>query len=152
MSIFFAISGFLITHLLVEEQTREGRIDLRAFYVRRVLRIVPPFFVFLALLALARHLEGAPLRLDELAVSAGFLWNYLSPRGTWALGHSWSLAVEEQFYLLWPGLLVLLGLRKGRRTALALILLVPLLRIAQYFLLPYWNDRSRCRSMAGSTR
>jgi peptidoglycan/LPS O-acetylase OafA/YrhL len=136
VSIFFVISGFLITHLLVEERERAGAIDLRAFYLRRALRIVPPFFVFLGLLALARWLEGDPLPFEELAIAGGFLWNYLAPRETFALGHTWSLAVEEQFYLLWPGLLVLLGRRHAIRGALVLIALVPLIRIGQYFLFP----------------
>lgn len=126
--VFFVISGFLITHLLMLERESKGRIDLPAFYLRRCLRIFPAYFAFLGLmlLAMAVDLQNAPLK--QFAVAALYLSNYLDTPNF--LGHTWSLSVEEQFYLLWPGVLVLAGLRGSFRFALGAVIVAPVLRLA----------------------
>ena len=109
--VFFVISGFLITSVLLAEYARSGTIALRRFYVRRAFRIMPVFYVFLAVMAIggALGLLEAPLSSVLLAGTYTGDYTHLS----WSVGHTWSLAVEEQFYLLWPGHIVLLGLRRA---------------------------------------
>ncbi|MGZ4780190.1 MAG: acyltransferase family protein, partial [Thermoanaerobaculia bacterium] len=115
VDIFFVLSGFLITCLLLEEWTQSGSIRLRDFYIRRALRLVPALVVFLTITtvwsALARPQEIATT-LKAVAFAIVYLTNW-----AWAfnwvpmtpVSHTWSLAIEEQFYLLWPlGLLLIL--------------------------------------------
>ena len=123
VDVFFVLSGFLITTLLFEEFERVGRISLAGFYRRRVRRLVPAIGL-LALLALAADtllypLTGWDLGL-KLATTFGFANNWVAGLGLdhgqalGALNPTWSLAQEEQFYLLWP-LVLILALRLGAR-------------------------------------
>jgi peptidoglycan/LPS O-acetylase OafA/YrhL len=121
---FFVLSGFLITSLLLAERLRTGRIGLTAFWMRRVRRLLPGLLVMLAATVVAGHylLEGDELgllRTDALA-ALGYVANWrMIFRGTGyvaataapsPLQHTWSLGIEEQFYLLWPVLVAgLLG-------------------------------------------
>jgi peptidoglycan/LPS O-acetylase OafA/YrhL len=133
---FFVISGFLITHLLLKELNASGTISLKHFYFRRALRIFPPFYVYMAV-ALALTLAGwAAGNLRAFLVAGTYTWNYLGG-GSELLEHTWSLSLEEQFYLLWPAALLFLGTRKSTRLAVWVILLSPLSRIVTYFLAPY---------------
>jgi peptidoglycan/LPS O-acetylase OafA/YrhL len=90
VSIFFAISGFLITTLLLNEFRETGDISLRAFYLRRAFRILPAFYTYLAVIG-GLSLAGAIVtkRADFLS-SAFFVWNYYWPARNWFLGHTWS--------------------------------------------------------------
>jgi len=117
---FFALSGFLITYRFIEEHQQTGRIDLRAFYRRRVRRILPPAMIYLALLAvLGPWLHRLPVSASEIAASLFFYRNIFE--GGWYTGHFWSLSLEEQFYLAWPLVLVALGAMRARFAALAII-------------------------------
>ncbi len=123
VDLFFAISGFLITSRLIDENRIEGGISLKAFYVRRFFRIIPPAFAYLACAAVLGLVLGwIPMNLGQLAASACFYRNYYSMGvdHSWYTGHFWSLAVEEHFYLLWPALLVWFGVKRGRLLAPAL--------------------------------
>jgi len=113
VDVFFVLSGFLITTLLLEEHARYGRISLRHFYARRTLRIFPLYYALLG--ALALHAVVAPGTsqhraqfLAELPIHASYASNWIHTK-TMALG--WSLSSEEQFYLLWPPVLAWLGRR-----------------------------------------
>ena len=113
---FFVISGFLITWLLVGEREKTGSINLNHFYARRVLRIFPVNYVHLAVLGLLTAFrQPASAWLANFTYTTNFF-----PTG-FPTSHLWSLAVEEQFYLLWPFLLCLLPevapYRKGTMTA-----------------------------------
>ena len=103
LMMFFSLSGFLITLLLLRERARHGRIDVRRFLLRRVIRLFPALlaFLFIALgLALAGVLDIPP---PSFAFAFAHLYNYVPrPYYSTTLGHLWSLALEEQFYLLWP--------------------------------------------------
>jgi peptidoglycan/LPS O-acetylase OafA/YrhL len=138
--IFFVISGYLITSLLLAEHARTGTVNLKRFYVRRALRIMPAFYFFLAMIALAAAAGLVPASHAALVRAATYTANYLGTE--WTLGHTWSLAVEEQFYLLWPSLIVLLGLRRSLICAAAMLLLSPVFRgIAA--LSGHWPDNPR---------
>jgi peptidoglycan/LPS O-acetylase OafA/YrhL len=126
VEVFFVISGYLITLLLLAESTRNGRIDLRDFWLRRARRLLPALWTLLVgvtvYVAIFRRSELGNLRGE---VVAGFTYvtnwfqvhtgsSYFSNFGYVPLRHLWSLAVEEQFYLLWP-LLMLVVTKVGRR-------------------------------------
>ena len=126
--VFFVISGFLITNLLLTEAATTGRIHIGRFYLRRTFRIFPPYYVFILVLAvaeLARWIELAP---GDLFHTLTYTSNYHVTR-SWNVGHTWSLSVEEQFYLLWPALIVLLGGRRAIWVAALFVLAAPLVRL-----------------------
>ncbi len=114
---------------------RSGRIDLRRFYLRRTMRIFPAYYVYLGVLLIAAGMGLAVLRPAEFGHAATYTANYF-PNRSWFTDHAWSLAVEEQFYLLWPFALFLLGKRRGLMGALAVVVLVPLVRLSWWRLAP----------------
>ncbi len=132
---FFVLSGFLITGLLLAESGRSGRIDLRSFWLRRARRLLPALLLLLTLVSVQVAITGSPAeqsRYPQDAVSAlGYVANwrfafshqgYFDANSPSPLLHLWSLGVEEQFYLLWPLLLVgliWLARRAGRTPAAA---------------------------------
>jgi peptidoglycan/LPS O-acetylase OafA/YrhL len=133
---FFVISGFLITLILLKELNATGTISLGRFYFRRALRIFPAFYVYLAAgfaLTLAGVFAG---ELKAFLIAGTYTTNYLGLNSP-LLEHTWSLSLEEQFYLLWPAALLLLGTRKGIKLATWLILLSPLSRLVTYYLAPH---------------
>jgi peptidoglycan/LPS O-acetylase OafA/YrhL len=125
--VFFIISGFLITSLLLAERERTGKISISNFYVRRVFRIFPAYYVFLLVMAVLLPTGRLVLHKVDFLPSAAFFSDYETPHD--ALGHTWSLAVEEQFYLLWPGVIVLLGLRRAFYVCVALLVIAPTFRM-----------------------
>jgi peptidoglycan/LPS O-acetylase OafA/YrhL len=133
--IFFVISGFLITTLLLQETAAKGRISLKLFYLRRSLRIFPCAFVYLAVAALLTWAGWLSLSVKDLLHAATYTVNYEAVR-PWHIIHLWSLSVEEQFYLIWPVLLFFLGARRGMRFAAAVLVLAPLTRLGMWYFLP----------------
>jgi len=123
VDVFFVISGFLITSILLDEHRRTGAVRLRAFYLRRVLRLYPALVVAVAgavcLAALKMpvfHASAATLRATFQGTPFALFYTMNIARATgWTggglLGHTWSLAIEEQFYLVWP-VVVILTLRR----------------------------------------
>lgn len=130
VSVFFVISGFLITSLLLQEEQLRGKISLRDFYIRRIFRILPPFWVFLAGVLTFWKLGIFETDWRNLGTAFAFLRDYIG--GNWWTGHCWSLSVEEQFYLLWPATLVFIGRRKSLWIASGLILLAPAIRVLSH--------------------
>jgi peptidoglycan/LPS O-acetylase OafA/YrhL len=139
---FFVISGFLITTILLKELNKTGSISLRKFYIRRSFRIFPPFYVYLGVIALlaANHIVQAD-RTDFIN-AATYTWNYRLNSNARILGHVWSLSLEEQFYLIWPAILILFGKRKSLWIAVGAVLLSPISRVATYFLAPAWRSHT----------
>lgn len=127
--IFFVISGFLITSLLMSEREHTGTIGLKQFYLRRVLRIFPAFYVLILALAVATWLGWIQLTGRDFAFAVTYTTNYDSVRA-WQIGHLWSLAIEEQFYLLWPLALLMLRERRALLSAVAAIFIGPLVRVS----------------------
>ncbi|MBS0433174.1 MAG: acyltransferase [Proteobacteria bacterium] len=125
--IFFVISGFLITSLLMSERQFTGTISLKQFYLRRTLRIFPAFYVFLAALFLVDLAGVYRLHVKDFLYAITYTVNYY-PNHSWPIAHLWSLSVEEQFYLLWPLALRLLDKRNALRVAIAAVFVGPLVR------------------------
>jgi peptidoglycan/LPS O-acetylase OafA/YrhL len=127
ITVFFVLSGFLITFLLLEEAHRHGSIRLARFYLRRALRLLPALYLLLGSMLVVGSLTLSPAEVAELRSSC--LVTVLGS-SNWALAfglnrvhgltHTWSLTVEQQFYLLWP-LIVFLLLRIGSRRSLQLL-------------------------------
>jgi peptidoglycan/LPS O-acetylase OafA/YrhL len=99
--VFFIISGFLITSLLLQERAEAGRISLLLFYIRRTLRILPPFVLFVVAVATLNALGIIQVPPGNWVYALTYTMNF-DTHAPWVLGHLWSLSVEEQFYLLWP--------------------------------------------------
>jgi peptidoglycan/LPS O-acetylase OafA/YrhL len=119
---FFVLSGFLITWLLLREEDLRGRVALGRFYAHRALRIFPAFYAYW-LVGLAYLLvRGVEVPWGHAGSALLYVSNYYDGvvrPGESFVSHTWSLAIEEQFYLLWPGLVVLL--RGRRRLLLAVV-------------------------------
>ena len=126
VDLFFVLSGYLITGILVREYSERGSIDLRRFYARRAWRLFPALAGLLLAVGLYLFLVG-PL-LDpfmELVPALFYVMNWVRAfelHDAVLTGHTWSLAIEEQYYLLWPILLgALLAGPQGRRRAIAVL-------------------------------
>ncbi len=141
VAVFFVISGFLITHLLLKELGREGGISLKRFYLRRTLRIFPPFYVFLLIIGFLSLVNVVHFRTPDMVAAATYTRNYFPLRdGRWLLAHSWSLSLEEQFYLLWPLSMMLFSRRANFGIATGVILLSPVSRVVTYYAWPSMRD------------
>ncbi len=128
---FFVISGFLITGLLLKEIARTETVNLAKFYFRRTLRIFPPYYFYLFVIFVgSRFITELPA--GNFASSVTYTSNYFVP-GTWNLLHTWSLSVEEQFYLIFPFVLLFLGKRKIVWLLAALILFLPIVRLTDFY-------------------
>ena len=124
VNLFFVLSGFLITGILLDG--RESEDYYRRFYLRRVLRILPIYTVLLVILAFTGHMSHS-----FFLLSITFLTNYSASFGiTQGYGVLWSLSVEEQFYLVWPGVVRRCGIRALAWLCCGLIVLEPVLRFA----------------------
>ncbi len=112
VDIFFVLSGFLITSLLLEEWTQNGSVSFRNFYIRRGLRLLPPLLLLIALCLIQVSLfpppEGAAQGAKAVLVALCYLSNWMPNAVYPPLFHTWSLGIEEQFYIVWPVLFVLL--------------------------------------------
>jgi peptidoglycan/LPS O-acetylase OafA/YrhL len=144
VDLFFVLSGFLITGILLD--AKGGRRYFRNFYARRVLRIFPLYYLVIALVlgaslipAVADHFPWAA---SEVRRVQAWYWtyttNYLIAFHGWAAApmrstHLWSLAVEEQFYLIWPALVLLADRRLLVKICVGLLIVCPLLRLALFF-------------------
>ena len=129
VDVFFALSGFLITRLLLRERDSTGGIAFKAFYLRRSLRIFPIYYASLAFCAVFMAIPARDLVFAALYAS-DYNFAYVDAPVTILsspLAHTWSLAVEEQFYLVWPLLVALLPMRLGRMVT---ALVVPAIAVA----------------------
>jgi peptidoglycan/LPS O-acetylase OafA/YrhL len=107
VSVFFVISGFVICRLFILEEKRFGSVLLRGFYYRRIFRILPPLFTFLAVIALMMSVGLIRGSWEALPFAATFFSDLEPIPRNWFVGHTWSLSVEEQFYLVFPAMWVL---------------------------------------------
>lgn len=129
VNVFFVISGFLITLLLLKEETATGTVSLKNFFIRRSLRIFPVFY-FLLLVYFVLQIAGV-LNIGRSSWLSSITYTkyfFLKGQDDWETGHVWSLSVEENFYLIWP--LVFVYLKRFRVVfAVAVIVAVPMVRL-----------------------
>ena len=133
VAVFFVLSGFLITWLLVKESDKTGRISLRDFYIRRALRIFPAFYVFWVVCIAAAALRGDRIPWTETWFCFLYMGDYYSAVAHATdsiMGICWSLGVEEKFYLLWPFVFARLHLNPTK-----------LLKVAGLFIAALWLYR-----------
>ena len=137
VDLFFVLSGFLITTLLLEEWRDTGRIALGAFYARRALRLLPALVLLLAVLLAVSAAREPAAEFSKMARAAAIVFFYSSnwflvarqfPRDE--LSHAWSLSIEEQFYIVWPLLLLLLLRTVKSRAAIAGIVAAAMVGVA----------------------
>jgi peptidoglycan/LPS O-acetylase OafA/YrhL len=132
--LFFVLSSYLITELLIREDTRRGSLDIKAFYIRRALRIWPLYFFFLFLIYVVIPRESI------YSLKTNFLLSMLLFVGNWAVvlnngmgasvaGPLWSISVEEQFYLAWPLVIARVGVNRLKHVCIGLIIFANLTRI-----------------------
>lgn len=138
VQVFFVLSGFLITWLLLRELDATGEVSLKGFYARRTLRIFPAFYVFWILCLIAARLRAAPINWSEAMAAFFYMGDYytaLHPsHAQQFMGITWSLGVEEKFYLLWPTVFVLFrkNLRRLLWIVIATVAVICLYRAAVY--------------------
>ncbi|MEY4224254.1 MAG: hypothetical protein RIS33_1188 [Actinomycetota bacterium] len=156
VDVFFVISGFLITNLLLREHDNSGTISIGNFYARRARRLLPASALVIVLTAIASWVWLEPLRLKNLGsdsiAAAGFVSNMVfAGRNTdylqagippSPLQHFWSLSVEEQFYVIWPTLLLVLLWRAGRSRTRA-TLAITAISIASFALCVWQTEASQ---------
>ena len=135
VDVFFLISGFLITYLLLKEKEKFGKIHIGKFYLRRILRIWPLYFLAIAVAPYCiSWVQSDPLPNFNAAL---FFYNnfYTIQHDTWAypFGHFWSICIEEHFYLIWPWIISLIPTKKLPQVFLSIILLSISFRIFTYY-------------------
>ncbi|MFZ2021336.1 MAG: acyltransferase [Terracidiphilus sp.] len=131
VSIFFVISGYLITTLLISAE----RIDLRRFYLRRLFRLMPAAWTYLLFLFLLTAFTRIKALDGDIWGCLFFYRNYLGETATTMYtDHFWSLSLEEQFYLFWPPLLALLGRRRAGIVAVVAVVAISVVRFLN------WNN------------
>ncbi|SDD72956.1 acyltransferase family protein [Pedobacter soli] len=129
--IFFILSGFLITSLLLKEFVQNGKIVISNFFIKRALRIFPVLYLYIITICIVNSYFG-------LGISNSFFWgmlcyftNFIMYNNPWLSSHTWSLSVEEQFYLIWPIIIYAIK-KKAWLFSLSLIVLTQLLRVLWY--------------------
>jgi peptidoglycan/LPS O-acetylase OafA/YrhL len=118
VDVFFVLSGFLITTLLLRERERTGKISLKGFYTRRFFRIVPIYLFTVLLYAVAMRQTHDLLKTAQFKAALPWLLTFMQEYRPFAagnvMGHAWTLGIEEKFYVCWPLLLIVLFPFRGR--------------------------------------
>jgi peptidoglycan/LPS O-acetylase OafA/YrhL len=130
VTLFFVLSGFLITSLFIKEKEATGTIDVRAFYLRRFFRLWPAALSFLCFAFLTRLSNPVDIASILLFCRNFCVGSKYAPLQT---GHFWSLSIEEQFYLFWPIILVSLGFRCARFFAVSASAILALWRFSVWY-------------------
>lgn len=142
VDIFFVLSGFLITSLLIDEHYCHKKIDLKKFYIRRVLRLLPALLLLLIVINSTSWLIWNPQKTKDIFIDSLISLFYIA---NWTrafemgrpeiLGHTWSLSIEEQYYIIWPLFLIFFLKYCKNRNSLTMITILGLL--ASWFLRVY---------------
>jgi peptidoglycan/LPS O-acetylase OafA/YrhL len=142
--IFFIISGFLITTLLLKEKVKYGIISLKHFYSKRALRIIPVAYLFLLVMVVLTYFYHFRITGSNFLSSFLFYKNFPYQSDAYT-GHFWTLAAEVQFYLIFPFLLTL-NINRYLVTVLTLVILVPLISVLGYYNAGLLNSGSALRT------
>jgi peptidoglycan/LPS O-acetylase OafA/YrhL len=128
VAVFFVISGFLITTLLLREEEQNGRISIKQFYRRRALRILPAYYAVLLVYAVLQW--ASVVRISPGSWATALTYTSVFYPGGWETAHFWSLSTEEIFYLAWP---CIFAMPRSARTAFAflVVLYFPVLRLVE---------------------
>jgi peptidoglycan/LPS O-acetylase OafA/YrhL len=146
VAIFFVLSGFLITTLLIKEKEITGRLSLKSFYIRRILRIFPVALLYILVILLLNNVYALNIPAFQFWGAALYVMDFSYFRShnfEWLLGHYWSLSVEEQFYLIFPFLLMV-NIKLFKWIVVFVVFGIPLICVIQYFFpglnqgLPYY--------------
>lgn len=134
VALFFVLSSYLITELLIREHNRTGKLDIKSFYIRRALRIWPLYFFFLLLVYIVIPQSSIyALQTNYLIAMFLFVGNwacvFLGGMGYSVAGPLWSISVEEQFYLAWPLVISRVGVKYLKHVCIVVIILANLVRI-----------------------
>lgn len=159
VTLFFFISGFLITQLLTTELRREGRIDLKNFYIRRALRLMPALVLSIVVGGLVYWWAGGRVTSEEVLASLFYVANYFqiyvrfgsagdSGTAMHPFGLYWSLAVEEQYYLFFPIVVALIG--RWRRAAFPAAVCITLVAVLLWRIVLQLNGAPEVRIYAGT--
>ncbi|MBX3263685.1 MAG: acyltransferase [Labilithrix sp.] len=164
VDLFFVLSGYLITSILLREVEASGRVDLRAFWARRARRLLPALLVLMPAIAVYARVWAAPgelagLRADALA-TLGYVANWraiYAGKSYWEifqapspLEHTWSLAIEEQFYVAWPLVVALVLVRLGRTRRTLLVVSAGLALVSAARMILLWDPERTSRVYMGS--
>jgi peptidoglycan/LPS O-acetylase OafA/YrhL len=142
VDVFFVISGYLITSLLLQESHRRGRVSLRRFYARRFLRLMPALAAMLVVVGTFAIHERLS-RVSDVVAAATYttdLYGPISDATVNLVSHTWSLGIEEQFYLVWPTALALLGWRQRRAVPLILVT-IAVSTLATVYAIGHWSPQ-----------
>lgn len=131
VNVFFVISGFLITSLLLIEESSSKKISLKNFFIRRTIRIFPAYYFLLLVYFILQFLNIINISKSSWITSLTYT-KYFNWQLDWFTSHAWSLSIEEHFYILWP-LLFMLGKKQRKFTALLIVFLVPIIRFYTYY-------------------
>jgi len=140
VNVFFVVSGFLITSLLMREEARTQAVSLKDFYIRRALRIFPAYY-FLLLVYVVLQLFNLVQISPSSWLTAITFTKYFNWHQDWYTAHAWSLSIEEHFYFFWP-LIFTTGIRPRKSVAITLILVVPLIRLLLYYHPVEWMNEN----------
>jgi len=132
VDLFFVISGFLITTLICKELAASGGFDLKAFFIRRIFRILPVVFLFSLVLFLVDCVYGLLISPNAYFSGLFFYKNLTNFTTHWENAHLWSLSVEEQFYIFFPTLLFYVGVDKYRKWLLSFLMIIPVFNIIHF--------------------
>lgn len=142
VELFFCISGFVISRGMLKESMKSGTVNMRSFYIRRAFRILPPLLFYIAVLALLALAGLVELEARQVASAIGFVCNVGDFNCGWLLGHTWSLAFEEQFYIVFPMLFLVFGFAAYRNKlatmALAMLLTTAIAQLTGYDTIGYY--------------
>ncbi|MGC4043525.1 MAG: acyltransferase [Armatimonas sp.] len=141
VTLFFVISGFLITLLLLREHERSGTVSIKNFYIRRVFRIFPAYFFYLGIFFVLQLLRYIHIESKYWIASLFYAMCYMpNLNSAWEIAHTWSLSVEEHFYFLWPALFLWLKPQRALRVLLVYLVCIPLIRYAVWRFLGHRMD------------
>ncbi len=142
VQLFFCISGFVICRGMLKESKRDGSVNLRAFYIRRAFRILPPLLVYIAVVMLFAIAGVVDVQAHQVGSAIGFLCNIKPIDCGWSLGHTWSLAFEEQFYMVFPLLFLVCAVTTHRDRlfpiAFAMLITTAMARLTKHEAIGYY--------------